>query len=269
MECLKIILLAVIQGVAEFLPISSSGHLAVLGTLFGFDPEENLAIGIVLHAGTLLAILIFYLKTLLKFFRKDHLWLAAMILLGSVPAGIFGVALKLTGAAENVFHSLWIAGGGFLITATLLLWSEKNAAQIQQNADTEEMPLEKISVKQTLLIGCAQALAVLPGVSRSGSTISAGLFSKLPPAAAAEFSFLLAIPAIGGAALLEVLDICKDGTLPAENLWLLLAGFAASAAVGYVSLALLLKLLKKGKLAIFSWYLYALGTAVILWNVIQ
>ena len=126
MECLKIILLAIIQGVAEFLPISSSGHLAVLGTLFGFDPEENLAIGIVLHAGTLLAILIFYLKTLLKFFRKDHLWLAAMILLGSVPAGIFGVALKLTGAAENVFNSLWIAGGGFLITATLQLEQRAN-----------------------------------------------------------------------------------------------------------------------------------------------
>ena len=99
MELLKIIFLSVIQGIAEFLPISSSGHLAVLGTLFGFDPEENLALGIVLHAGTLLAILIFYLKTLLKFFRKDHFHLALMIVLGSVPAGIFGVTLKMTGIA--------------------------------------------------------------------------------------------------------------------------------------------------------------------------
>ena len=269
MELLKIIFLSVIQGIAEFLPISSSGHLAVLGTLFGFDPEENMALGIVLHAGTLLAILIFYLKTLLKFFRKDHFHLALMIILGSVPAGIFGVTLKMTGVAESVFNSLWVAGGGFLVTATLLLWSEKRAANTPPAQDADGQKLEKITARQSLLIGCAQALAVLPGISRSGSTISAGLFCKLPPAAAAEFSFLLAIPAIGGAALLELLDFCKDGAPAMADLLPLATGFLISAIVGYISLALLLKLLKKGKLAIFSWYLYVLGAAVILWNVIQ
>ena len=124
--------------------------------------------------------------------------------------------------------------------------------------------LQKISVKQTLLIGCAQALAVLPGISRSGSTISAGLFSKLPPAAAAEFSFLLAIPAIGGAALLEFLELARGGFADAGDPGLLAAGFTVAAVVGYISLALLLKILKKGKLALFSIYLCFAAAAVFL-----
>ena len=248
MENLFIAFMAIVQGIAEFLPISSSGHLALLGSLFGFDPETNLSLEIVLHAGTLAAIVVFYFRELLTFFRRDRWPLALKIVVGSIPAGIVGIALKKLGLDEMVASNLWIIAAGFLTTATVLLFSERQTRKLPPDSGTD---LPQMSFREALLIGCAQAVAILPGISRSGSTIASGLFLKLRPAAAAEFSFLLAIPAIGGAAFLHL-------PLP-----VLAGGFAISAVVGYVSLALLLKLLKRGRLAFFSWYLYAVGTLLL------
>ena len=120
-----IIVMAVIQGIAEFLPISSSGHLALLGALFGFDGEKSQALGIVLHAGSLLAIVIFYWKTLLGFLKPEQWRLAAMLILGTIPAGVLGMALELSGFAKDLFDNLMVIGFAFLITATLLRLSEK------------------------------------------------------------------------------------------------------------------------------------------------
>ena len=260
MENLFIAFMAIVQGVAEFLPISSSGHLALLGSLFGFDPETNLSLEIVLHAGTLAAIVVFYFRELLTFFRRDRWPLALKIVVGSIPAGIVGIALKKLGLDEMVASNLWIIAAGFLTTATVLLFSERKTRKTPPESGTD---LQQMSFKDALLIGCAQALAILPGISRSGSTIASGLFLKLRPAAAAEFSFLLASPAIGGAAFLHLLDMIKDTAEPALSLPVLAGGFAISAVVGYVSLALLLKLLKRGRLAFFSWYLYAVGIVLL------
>jgi undecaprenyl-diphosphatase len=265
---LFVLLLAVVQGVAEFLPISSSGHLAVLGTLCGFDPEANMALGIVLHAGTLAAILIFYLRELLKFFKPERFHLMLMLMLGSIPAGAVGVLLKSGGWAEAVFNNLLVAGCGFLATGAMLQYSESRRKK--ETVFDDGVAIEKISWKQALLIGAAQAVAILPGVSRSGSTISAGLFAGLRRTNCAEFSFLLAIPAIGGAALLELLDLIKAeqaeiGGIPGGALVL---GFAVSAVVGYISLQLLVKMLNRGKLSLFSGYLYVIGAAVILWQLV-
>ncbi len=260
--------MAVVQGIAEFLPISSSGHLAVMGNIFGFDPESNMALGVTLHAGTLLAILIFYFKELLKFFSKERFHLALMVIAGSIPAGIIGVTLKKLNLAEAVFNSLLVAGIGFIFTGLVLQFSERCRRLVDDETAT---PVEKISLKQSLLIGLAQGFAILPGVSRSGSTISAGLLAGLKNAACAEFSFLLAIPAIGGAAFLEFMDMLKEGVEKSAGgleVWLLAAGFAVSAAVGYAALAWLMSLLKRGKLALFSKYLYCLGTAVLVWQII-
>ena len=259
MEFLSIMIMAAVQGIAEFLPISSSGHLAVLGACFGFDPEANLSLEIVLHAGTLAAIVIFYFRELLAFLRRERWPLAAKVILGSVPAGVVGIGLKKLHLDEALTSNLWVVAAGFLFTATILLFSERAA---KKRTAEEGEGLEKLPILHTLLIGCAQAVAILPGVSRSGSTIAAGLFLKVRPAAAAEFSFLLAIPAIGGAAFLHLLDMIKEpaGALPAASL---AAGFAVSAAVGYASLALLLKLLQRGRLALFSWYLYTAGLALL------
>ncbi len=260
MENLFIAFMAIVQGIAEFLPISSSGHLALLGSLFGFDPETNLSLEIVLHAGTLAAIVVFYFRELLTFFRRDRWPLALKIVVGSIPAGIVGIALKKLGLDEMVASNLWIIAAGFLTTATVLLFSERQTRKLPPDSGTD---LPQMSFREALLIGCAQAVAILPGISRSGSTIASGLFLKLRPAAAAEFSFLLAIPAIGGAAFLHLLDMFKDAAEPALPLPVLAGGFAISAVVGYVSLALLLKLLKRGRLAFFSWYLYAVGTLLL------
>lgn len=268
MEFILVLILAVVQGIAEFLPISSSGHLAVLGNLFGFNPDENMALGVVLHAGTLVAILFFYVRELLRFFKPERFHLALMVILGSIPAGVVGVALKKSGLAEEVFSNLLIVGIGFLFTGAMLQFSERRKRKMN---DDVAIPIEKISVKQAILIGCAQAFAILPGVSRSGSTISAGLLANLKSAACAEFSFLLAIPAIGGAAMLELIDLLKaQGTevTGAVPIWMLAAGFCVSAVVGYGALALLMKVLNRGKLAIFSGYLYCVGAAVVIWQLI-
>ena len=118
-ELLKVMTLAFVQGVAEFLPISSSGHLAVLGKLFGFDPEEGLALGIVLHAGTLLSIVVFYFRELLKFFLPSRFRLLLLIILGTIPAGLAGVVLKKV--VEGMFGDMFLVGLGVLFTAKLVI----------------------------------------------------------------------------------------------------------------------------------------------------
>lgn len=261
MDTLNVLLLAVFQGVAEFLPISSSGHLAILGNWLGLDPESNFSLGIVLHAGTLLAILIFYSKSLIRFFKLQRNRLACMVILGSVPAGVIGIFLK--DPVEKISANMWVVGCCFLITAGILYLSD----HIQKKRSAAGNPgysADDITWKQAVTIGTAQAFALLPGISRSGSTIAAGMTAGLNPAAAAEFSFLLAIPAIGGAVFLETLDLLKDGTADAGQAGFLLFGFAVSAAVGYFSLALLLKVLKKGRLAAFSIYLCLAAATVFL-----
>lgn len=263
----NVIILALIQGIAEFLPISSSGHLAVLGAIFGFNAEEGLSLGIILHAGSLLAILAFYFKTLIGFFRRDQLHLLWMVLLGSIPAGVFGVLLKATGWDERLFGDMTGIAFAFLVTGMLLRLTGKQ--KLTAGADTE---LKAITPRQALLTGLAQMVAILPGISRSGSTISVGIFSGVKREAAGTFSFLLALPAIGGAALLETLKLYKAGGLGADESFTgiqLAVGLVISALTSFGALAFLVKLIQKGRLALFSWYLFALGTGVLVWQIVK
>lgn len=262
MEIIKVLVLAVVQGVAEFLPISSSGHLAVLGKLFGFDPEEGLALGIVLHAGTLLSILVFYWSELLEFLHPRRFRLLLLLILATIPAGLAGVLGKK--AIEGMFGNLIWVGVGFLMTAMLLWFSTPRDPERNLRGAT----LDTISPWQALGIGIAQAIAIWPGISRSGSTITTGLLVKLERETAMRFSFLLAIPVIGGAAALELKDLIfnRAPDPAATPFWLLALGFTVSAVVGYWSLRWLKKLLAQGRLAMFSWYLLALGVIVILWQ---
>ena len=265
MEFLTTIILAVAQGIAEFLPISSSGHLLVLGCWFGVDVEQNLTLNVVLHAGTLLAILIYYFRKILSILLDhDRRRLIALVIAGSVPAAVVGVFLKLKKLDEVLFSSPWVAAGGFLFTGIMLL-SIFGRPWKKNTADARELEaVEKMSFCQALLIGCAQAFAILPGVSRSGSTISCGVLCRLRKADAAEFSFLLAIPAIGGAALLELLDAFKVSVMPGTGEILNLSlGFAVAAVSGYISLAVLIKVLQKGKLGWFALYLFAAAAITI------
>lgn len=250
---IEICILSAAQGVAEFLPISSSGHLLVLSRWFGFEPDESMTLNVVLHAGTLLAIIVFYFKKLWSIFlQPERQRLIALVVAGSIPAAVAGLTLKGLKLEEKLFSSPYIAALGFAVTGFMLFWVFR-----KKEDAPDAVTAEKMSYKQALLIGCAQAIAITPGISRSGSTISCGVLSKLRKADAAEFSFLLAIPAIGGAALLEVLDIAKaPAEISSSELFSLGIGFIISAVVGYFSLAGLIALLKKGRLDCFAYYLF-------------
>ncbi len=265
LEYVKVVLLAAAQGVAEFLPISSSGHLLVLGDWFGFDAESNLTLNVVLHAGTLLAILVFYFRRLWSILVDPaRRRLIELVVVGTIPAAVVGLTLKKMNWEQLLFCSPWVAAGGFLVTAVVLGWVF-GLKRRDESEPATAVSSERMSFKNAWLIGCAQAVAITPGISRSGSTISIGVKLGVRKADAAEFSFLLAIPAIGGAALLEGVDMLKSGALArmsGAEIVMLGVGFIISAGVGYASLAGLMAMLRKGRLGIFAYYLYGAAAVV-------
>ena len=260
-------LLALVQGLTEFLPVSSSGHLAVLGGLFGFRDTDSLSLGIVLHAGSLAAIVTVYFHELWKFLKPERLHLLGMLVIGTVPAGVAGVLLKRFGLDSVLFGDMLLVGMGFLVTGTMLRLTGRKKL-IAKSESPEATALENISWRQALTIGLAQMVAITPGISRSGSTISAGVLCGLERGAAATFSFLLAIPVIGGAALLEMLKLCSGkGSSCGVPPSLLLLGFVVSGAVSFGALKLLLRIVRRGRLCWFSWYMFALGAVVFVWRI--
>lgn len=264
-QFIKVTILAFLQGLTEFLPVSSSGHLELLSALFKFKNSDSLTLSIMLHGGSLFAIVVFYFKILWSMLHKENFRLIGMVFLGSLPAGIMGVVLKTTGYYEMLSNSLAVVGFGFLITAALLRLSTKEKL-IQLAPGEEPKKLSEISCRQALTVGVVQAIAIIPGISRSGSTISCGIITGIEREAAAAFSFLLALPAIGGASLLELISLIKGKNPAAEffSVPLLLWGVILSAAVSFGALSLLMNFVKKGKLVWFAWYLNILGAAVLL-----
>ena len=253
----QILVLAVIQGIAEFLPISSSGHLVVAAALLSQgDPTklEVADVNIVLHAGTLLAILVFYWHRIWRLVLRDRRT-AAMVLVASIPAAIVGVSIKLF--AEHLIENPLLAGLMFLVTGAMLLLT----ARLPRG--WEEYP--HMSWATAWWIGCAQAFAILPGVSRSGATICTGLAMGLTRESAATFSFLIAIPAIGGASLLEMRQLLAGATLQTP-LWHLAVGAAVAFVVGLISLTGLIRILQRGGIYRFAWWCIPMGIAVVVWQ---
>lgn len=262
---LLIILLAVVQGVAEFLPISSSGHLVLLSNVADLSDKDSMTVNIVLHAGSLAAIIMIYLKLLLGFFRKDQFRLLLMVIVATIPAGVAGVMLKSAPFFKAVFNDMTSLGLSFMITASLLRMTGKEKMIARSQNDLSDM-----NWRQAITVGISQAFALLPGISRSGTTISVGILSGIKFEAATAFSFLLALPVIGGACLLEIINACKSGfDVDAFSPLQLGLGFILSAAVSLASLTLLIQIIKKQKLHYFAWYLYALGVGVILWQILK
>lgn len=264
---LMIAAMAVLQGLTEFLPVSSSGHLELLSTFFKFKSSDSMTLSIMLHSGSLAAIVIFYFKTLWSLLKRENLHIIALVILGSIPAGILGVTLKLTGWDALLSSSLPVVGFGFLITASLLRLSTKEKL-IQLAEGESPKKLSQLTWRQALTVGTVQAIAIVPGISRSGSTISCAIITGVERESAAAFSFLLAIPAIGGAAFLELLSILK-GSVPATETFSvpqLIFGVLLSAVVSFGALALLINFVKKGKLVWFSWYLHILGAGVLIYS---
>ena len=263
-ETLDVLLLAVVQGLAEFLPVSSSGHLVLGRSLLELE-EAGLAFDLALHAGTLVAVLAAYWRDVLGLLRdlvagrwRLLVWLAV----ASLPAGLLGILGRPL--FEEASTSARAAGSGLLLTALLLTLGQVASGRRSQEADASEAAAEGVPPLWTaLVIGGAQALALWPGVSRSGSTIAVGLLLGLRGVEAARLSFLMSLIAVGGATLLDLPDALESGFGPvtaAQVGW----GALVAAVVGLLSLRLLLLFLRRLRLAPFALYTGALGVVTLL-----
>ncbi len=264
MSLLEAILIGIIQGATEFLPISSDGHLVLVPAVFGLSQPDLVLIGLV-HAGTLLAILSYFWRDLLAIARAIFAGLAQrqpfatadarlgyFMVLGSIPAAIVG--LLAMDFFEEQFGSPTVAAVGLLVTAAFLVAGER----LKSGTKT----LDRLTWLDTLIIGAFQVLALLPGVSRSGTTIAAGLGRGLDRPTAARFSFLVGLPAIAGAGLLSILDIFSaQGSLPLGHY---AAAFIAAAVVGYGCIAFLLNWVKRHTLYPFAIYCALVGLLYLL-----
>jgi undecaprenyl-diphosphatase len=254
--------LGLVQGLTEFLPISSSGHLVIVERLFGVE-SSNLVFEILVHFGTLLAVVFYFRKRLLIILRsvlphaggndtertkyRRYFW---FLILGTIPAAVAGLFLE--DYVELAFSSPRWASGMLLVTAAILL-----ATRLSPRRD------RSLNSGRTLIVGFAQALAIMPGISRSGSTISAGMFAGLEKSEAAEFSFMLSIPAILGATVLKMPDFVS-GARDFDLMINYLAGAITAAIVGYLAIACLMTVIRKGKFFWFGIYCAAVGLLGIL-----
>jgi undecaprenyl-diphosphatase len=263
-DTLEAIVLGTVQGLTEFLPISSSGHLRIVPAFAGWE-DPGAAFTAVVQLGTMAAVLLYFRKDLWNITRgvlaglrnrdaRNTLeWRMGMfIALGTIPISIIGLALADT--IENEFRSLELMGTMLIVAGLVLAWSER------YRTDRPKRTVEQITVRDAAVVGFAQAAALVPGVSRSGATISAGLFLGLDRIAAARFSFLLSVPAVVLSGLFELRHIGDGdgyGTIPT------LVGTLLAFIVGYASIAWLLRYITRHSFNIFVGYRLVLGVVVI------
>jgi len=277
----QVVVLAIVQGLAEFIPVSSSGHLIIVRRLLGWNelsPAHELTFDVALHFGTLLSVLFYFRRTWFQIIRaalggkvvrfseaggsdqnltaaeqREERLLLWFLAIATIPGAIAGKLLEHS--AEDYFREhIFLIAGALIVVALLMWWGEK-VGELRK-------PLTGISFADALIVGCAQAFALLPGVSRSGSTITAGLFRNMTREAAVRFSFLLSTPLIAGAALLKAHELRKEG-LPAEMHMPFLVGVLISAVVGYVAIAWLIRYLQSNSLKVFIVYRIVVGVIVI------
>ncbi len=279
MTFLEAILLGILQGLTEFLPISSSGHLVLAQKFLGLN-EPLVFFDVMLHVGTLAAVLVVYRDAIWKlttgglstltdtqFWRKPastfntsiELRFVWLILLGSIPTGVIAVLFKTE--LESFFHEVRLVSVMLILTG-IILQLPRLRKQEMDNSDTTS---GKLRTWHAPLIGIAQGCAITPGISRSGTTISLALFLGIPAKTAAEYSFLLSIPAILGAVALKIRDVGET----AIPYYIVGAGALAAFIVGYVALRFLLVVLNRGKFSLFSYYCIALGVISLLIALIQ
>lgn len=257
MTIFQAIILGIIQGVGEFLPISSSGHLVLLPWLMDWqDPGLSFDVG--LHLGTLVAVILYFWKDWLKIigaglkignsseYPSTLLWI---LVLATIPGALAGMAFEEQ--AENLFRHPLIIAATLSIVGLILYLIDKKSVQSKN--------LKEMDFKQGLLIGCAQAIAIVPGVSRSGATIIAGLSQGFDRLSAAKFSFLLSTPIIFGAVLIKVDDLLNNGLGSYE-----IVGIIAAAVSGYISIAWLLKFVARVSYKVFFWYRLILAIIIVM-----
>ena len=272
------ILMGIIQGVAEFLPISSSGHLALFQTFFGMEnmEEKYMFFTVLLHFGTLISVCMVYWRDIVDMIREFFLGIAALagrkdtgvappparrmvmlIIIATVP--LF-VMVFLQDAVNQLFSNSIMVSCALLATGFILFFSDRMARghKTAKNA----------TVADALIVGCGQALAVIPGLSRSGTTISVGMMRGFDRAFAVRFSFLMSLPAVLGANVLEIKDALASN-FPIEELPMYLVGVAVSAVVGYFASRLVKSLSDKGKFGKFAYYCWAVGLGSLVAGIVK
>jgi undecaprenyl-diphosphatase len=250
MTLLESIILGIVQGLTEFLPVSSSGHLVIVQSFIKDFKQPGVLFDVTLHLGTVIAVVIYFRNRLLEIFK--NLRLLGLVLAATVVTGFIGITFKDT--FEAMFSNVRLVGAGLIITAIILMFAER----VKPGNKTEK----EMNWLQAIFIGLIQGIAIIPGISRSGSTISAGLFAKLDRKFAAEFSFLLSVPAVLGAAVLESRHLTKADMLNIDII-VYLAGLLVAAITGFFCTKLLVNIIQKQKLYYFSIYLLIIGTIVL------
>lgn len=262
------VILGIIQGLTEFLPVSSSGHLVIAQSFIKGFQQPGVFFDVMLHFGTLLAVVFFLRKDLYEITKAvmpkqsgDASYvlisvkrkMVLLIIVGTIFTGIIGLAFR--DKIHLLFQSVNVAASMLLVTGLLLFLSDKI-----KNTDRLE---KDMNITDSIIIGIVQGIAIIPGISRSGSTIAFGIFRKLDRETAARFSFLLSIPAIIGAVILESRHIVS---IPSGDLIIYVAGTIAATLTGFLSLKLLFLIIKKGRLGIFAYYCWFAGIATLIVN---
>ncbi len=268
---LQALILGIVQGLGEFLPISSSGHLAVIQYFFGIEGESVLLFAVMLHLGTLISVFIIYWHDIVKLVKeliaviKDIFTgkglrinhnpvrrLGFMIIVATIPTALIG--LFLNDVFAGLYLSLIAVGIGFLVTGTILFIAEKMGKN--------EKKVWGMKFRHAVFIGIMQGIAICPGVSRSGSTLFGGLMSGLDRNFALRFAFLISIPSILGSVILEFPPAISAG-LPTELWGPVILGTVVSAISGFIAIKAMLKIVAGKRLTVFSWYTWVLGAAVL------
>lgn len=271
MEYINSIVFGIIQGLTEFWPVSSSGHLVIAHEFLNFNFVDDLGFDVALHLGTLVAVVAFFWKEIstyiVAFFKSFANWnlqhdtnqrLAWYIAIGTLPAVCAGYLVA--DYADSIFRNLWLVASLLVGVGIVLIVAEKI---FQQKND-----LSNLSWKGALTVAFSQILALVPGVSRSGITIIAGLSQGLHRAAATRFSFLLSVPIIAGAGFKKIVDVAQQG-LGSEQWMVMASGFLSAAVVGYIAISFLLRFVEHRSLNVFGYYRIGLGILVMLYLVLR
>lgn len=271
MTYFEAIILGLVQGLAEFLPISSSGHLALIQGLFGIEGESVLLFAVLLHVGTLVSVFICYWKDIwellvelvvtvkdlctgnvLRLDERPVRKLGVMIIVATIPTGVIG--LLFNDIFEGLYSSFVAIGIGFIITGVLMFLAERMGGS--------NRGIENMNFRNALFIGTLQGVAICPGISRSGSTLIGGLTTGLRREFAVKFAFLISIPSILGSVVLEVPDAVKAGLDPGLA-GPIVVGMLVAAVSGFVAIKTMIKIVSDKKLSYFSYYVWALGVVTI------
>lgn len=275
MTYLESVILGLVQGLAEFLPISSSGHLALLQQFFGIEEDKVLVFAVLLHVGTLISVFIVYWRDIweliielgltirdlctgrgLRLKERPVRKLGVMIIVGTIPTGIMGICFN--DFFNSLYNSVIPIGVGLIITGFMLVIAER--------IGHANRGIEQMNYRNALFIGFVQGIAITPGISRSGSTLFGSLLCNLDRRFAVKFVFLLSIPSILGSAVMEAPEAFASGVDMAQ-LGPILVGMAVAAVSGLVAIKTMIKIVSNKKLSYFSYYVWMLGAAVVLYGI--